>query len=368
MFYQCTRCDRRYELDEVIWRCRCGHPLELVGRGGFAASQIDDSEAGLWRYAEALPRIQPDARLDLGERMTPLVHMNLRDLPVRVKMDFLLPTGSYKDRGSCILISLLKGLGVERVADDSSGNAGASIAAYAAAADIECSIYLPTGNSPAKLAQVSAYGAKLVQVGGGRAAASARVRELPRDIFYASHNWHPAFGAGTATMGFEIWEQLGHRCPTAIVAPAGNGSIILGCFRAFEMLRLSGAVQQLPRLYAAQSEAFPSVADSLDKGMDEPLPARRGETIAEGIACEIPVRGREVLRAIRLSHGDALKVADQEIVDAISRLGYAGFFVEPTAAVGAAGYLKLVDRGILNPDEPNVVVLTGTGLKTAAEC
>jgi threonine synthase len=281
-----------------------------------------------------------------------------------MKLDFLFPTGSFKDRGSALLISKLRSLGVSDILDDSSGNAGASTAAYAAAAGIRCTIYSPAGNSPNKLAQIAAYGAKLVPIAGDRDAVADATREAARTRFYASHNWHPIFLVGVSTLGFEIWEQLGRRAPEAIIAPAGQGTILLGLWRAFSALRQSGAVTTIPRLYAVQSANFPSLAEAWEVGASIPRPSQHGPTIAEGIACRLPLRGAAVLEALRESNGGALSVTEVEIQNARRLLAEGGYYVEPTSATAGAGFRKLLDTE-LDPDGSNVIVLTGSGLKSS---
>src|SRR5262249_40218668 len=161
------------------------------------------------------------------EGWTPLLEAPEREL--LLKLDFLFPTGSFKDRGSTILMNRLAQLGVREALEDSSGNAGASIAAYGAAAGIDCEVYVPARASGAKLAQIAAYGAKVVAVPGSRQEVTETALRRSEALFYASHNWHPLFLEGTRTLGFEIWEQLAFQAPAAVVTPVGAGSTLLGC-------------------------------------------------------------------------------------------------------------------------------------------
>jgi threonine synthase len=305
-----------------------------------------------------------EARVSLGEQTTPLITSG--PLGVLLKLDHLLPSGSYKDRGAAVLASRLTDLGVKNVMLDSSGNAGAAVSTYCAAAGIECRVFVPASNSPVKLAQIAAVGGKLEPVEGLRQDAALAAKAAAAGCFYASHNWSADFGAGLATVAFELWEQLGRRAPSSIAAPCGNGGIILGLFRGFDALMRGGLVDGLPRLIAVQSSAFDSVAHAIAHGLTEP--ERRdsgGVTIAEGIACELPLRGRQVLDAIQSSAGSALAVSEAEIKAATLRLASSGFYVEPTAAVGYAGFTGLRDRNQddLVGDTP-VVILSGTGLKS----
>jgi threonine synthase len=320
---------------------------------------VDGAEPGLWRYAAALPDIDPGHRPRLGEVVTPLVATGCLGAACELKLDHLMPTGSYKDRGAAVLVGLLRQAGVPEILEDSSGNAGAAIAAYAARAGMGCTIYSPAGNSPAKLAQVRAYGAELVTVEGDRAATAEAALAAAGRTFYASHNRHPAFVAGVSTLGFELWEQGGFSLPDHVVVPVGYGSLVLGLDRAFGAL----AGPRPPRIHAVQSEAYPAIARALEAGAADVEAAGGGPTLAEGIASRRPVRGPAVLRALRASGGGAVTVSDGEVAGALRTLARVGFLVEPTSAAAAAGFVRLVRSGRIAPGERAVVLLTGSGLK-----
>ena len=360
--YRCAACGRSVDADEPVWRCDCGGLLELGPPAAFDRSLIDTSEHGFWRYAAALPRLYRDERIRLGDRLTPIVETDLYGRRVHLKLDYLLPTGSYKDRGASVLMASLRRLGITDVMDDSSGNAGAAAAAYAAAAGMKCTIYVPAGNSQPKLAQIAAYGAHLVTIAGSRAAVADAVVMKSRTEFYASHVWHPLYPAGVATLGYELWEQLGYQAPRAVVVPAGQGSLVLGLSRAFEALLKGGAIEAPPAIVAVQSQAFPALTQAFDGGTNAASGANTlRTTVAEGIACERPARLEAVVAALRASKGRALTVSDDDIQNAFITLSRKGFYVEPTSAVAAAGF-KEADldgtSGVI------VVVLTGSGLKS----
>lgn len=362
--YVCSQCGTAYAADVAIWCCAKdrgilnGWPVT-----SFAEKNVDVSEAGLWRYAYALPPLPIEKRVRLGEVMTPMVLSEA--LSATLKLDFMLPSGSYKDRGSAVLISRLAHLGIRRVVEDSSGNAGASIAGYSAASGIACEIYVPAGNSPDKLAQIKAYGADLHAIDGDRAAVADAALRAAESSFYASHNYHPDFHAGVSTVGFEIWEQLGHRAPDAVVVPAGHGSIVLGLHRAFKSLAMARAAR-MPKIFAVQSRAFSSLARAWADGKDSPAPVQQGTTIAEGIATRLPLRGRDVLAAVQESEGEVFDVSEDAIKRALARLVRHGFFAEPTSAVAIAGLDVLRDQGMVSREASRVVVvLTGNGLKAS---
>jgi threonine synthase len=275
-----------------------------------------------------------------------------------LKLESLNPTGSFKDRGAAVLLTYLQGRGVRRLVEDSSGNAGAAIAAYGARAGIGASIYVPAAASAGKLAQIAAYGAEVRRVTGSREAVAEAARGAPG--VYASHCWHPAFFHGTKTIAYELWEQLGWRGPDWVVSPVGHGTLLLGLALGFRELRAAGAIPRLPRLAAVQAAACAPLA-----GPALGLPDSAGDTMAEGIRTRQPARGPEILRAVEESEGRWEVVAEAEIQEAWARLAAEGVYVEPTAAVAPAAAWRLLERGVVGRDETLVVPVTGHGLKTA---
>ncbi|MGH7047795.1 MAG: pyridoxal-phosphate dependent enzyme, partial [Stellaceae bacterium] len=239
--YRCAVCGRSWVADRPLWRCDCGSPLELEPGAGLRRGDIATGEASLWRYASALALRGPPT-VSLGEGWTALVRRDWAGVPVWFKLEAQMPTGSFKDRGTAAMINHLIEVGVGPIHEDSSGNAGSSIATYAAAAGIPCQIFVPAAAPRAKLVQIAAAGAGLRRVPGSRQAvteaalAAADVRSVDAGSFYASHNWHPYFIEGTKTLAFELWEQLGFRLPDNILVPTGYGSNILGLERGFDAL------------------------------------------------------------------------------------------------------------------------------------
>jgi threonine synthase len=358
--YVCASCGSKYPLSPVRWRCNCGGLLDITAPR-VRVEDFDKSRTGVWRYSSLLPPISAGARLNLGERSTPLVRVE--DLGVHLKLEYWSPSGSYKDRGAAILVSRLKADSVKRIVLDSSGNAGAAMATYSAAAGLDCQVFVPAGNSVAKLAQVVAVGGRVQRVEGTRQDATAAAMRAPK-AFYASHNWSPDFAAGLGTLGFEMWEQLGYEVPSSVIAPCGNGGILLGVRRGFQSLVDAHLASHVPKLIGIQSTAFNAVEVAMNRGLDvtEPIDTGHG-TVAEGIACRNPIRGAELIAAITGTGGSALSVSDEEIVSASLRLAERGYYVEPTAAVGFAGFLRMRELGDEQLGDSPVVVLSGVGLK-----
>jgi threonine synthase len=304
-------------------------------------------------------------RITLGEGWTPLVTDCWADASIYWKLDSLMPTGSYKDRGVSVMVNWFVGQGAHLLVDDSSGNAGASLACYAGRAGLAARIYVPESAPEPKRAQISVYGAELVEVHGPRSMATKAAEtdtQNSRQIAYASHAWHPAFLLGQMTCAWEIWEQLGGRVPDWVVAPVGNGGLLLGTWRGFQHLYHSGVTERLPRLLAVQAEPYTPIYDAFHNGLDDIHPDPRVEKIrADGIAISYPVHALGVLQAVRQSQGDMVAVEEEEIAAAQERLAERGLFVEATSATVAAAVEK--KRPALAADDTLVAILTGHGLK-----
>jgi threonine synthase len=286
--------------------------------------------------------------------------------PVRFKLEFMMPSGSFKDRGMTVMVSHLKSRGVDRVLEDSSGNAGASLSAYAAAGGLSCRVLVPETASYPKIAQIAACGADVVTVAGSRQDVADAALRQSAEIFYASHNWQPFFVEGVKTLAYELWEQLGFRPPDTVVVPLGYGSNVLGCDRGFDELLRRGEIGARPRLFGVQAANCAPYHAAFRAGAERLVPTEIAPTIAEGIASAKPTRVVEVLRAVRESGGAVVAVDEAEIVEALRALARRGLYVEPTSAVAAAGLTRLQANGAIRPEETTVLVLTGSGLKASA--
>ena len=327
---------------------------------GFQRGEIITTNASLWRYASALA--MPGApRVTLGEGWTPLVLRNWRGAEIHFKLESQMPTGSFKDRGTAVMLNHLLEVGVGPIHEDSSGNAGASIATYAAAAGIPCRIYVPAAAPRAKLVQIAVSGADVRSIPGTRQDVTEAALTAIGESFYASHNWQPFFIEGTKTLAFELWEQLGFRVPDNILVPTGYGSNILGLERGVDELERGGEIAARPRLFAVQAANCAAFAAAWSAGADRFAPFAAQPTVADGIATRVA----EVLAALRRSRGGVVAVAEEEIAPALAALGRLGLFVEPTAATAGAALTKLLSDGTITADQTTVAVLTGSGLKAA---
>ncbi len=357
----CPDCYRFYPIDQTRWRCDCGSPLDLEFKSQFPIKKILKRGPTLWRYREAIPILQNESILSMGEGFTPLEEMEVNGHRVFLKIDYLFPTGSYKDRGATVLISKMKELRIQKVVEDSSGNAGSAIAAYCAKAGIKCEIYVPESTSSGKLVQIQAYGATLKKVQGSREKTAEVAMEAASKIYYASHYWNPFFLHGTKTFAFEIWEQIGWKAPDALVLPVGHGTLLLGASIGFKELKEAGMVKRIPKIVGVQSAACAPLFQAFKKGGRENFPIEKKETIAEGIAIANPARGKQILEAIRETGGEVLAVTEKEIRMAMKEMSRKGHFIEPTSAATIAGLKKYLEK-----IEKEVVVstLTGMGLKS----
>ncbi|MEU4351226.1 pyridoxal-phosphate dependent enzyme [Streptomyces sp. NPDC023838] len=363
--YRCPQDGTRVPVEAAApWCCpACGGPWDLdFAAGAVELKSLTGRVGSLWRYAEALPLDGPPP-VTLGEGRTPLVP--LTDT-VTAKLDFLMPTLSFKDRGAVMLAELARRLAPERVIADSSGNAGTSVAAYLARAGLPCTVYVPEATSPKKVEQIGAHGARVVRVPGDREA-TARAARTAADTpgtFYASHVFNPYFLHGTKTYVYELWEELGGRLPGAIVVPVGNGTLLLGAALATAELYAHGLIPERPALVAVQAEAVSPLAGAFRAGTEEVAQVAEvasAETLAEGIAIPRPPRARQILRAVRESGGTFLTVTEDQIRAAQLDLAGRGLFVEST---GVACWAAVTASPEALGGREAVVPLCGAGLKT----
>jgi threonine synthase len=332
---------------ESAWRCEsCGGPFDLESWSSPSGGWPDRGR-GLWQFRDWLP---VEGAVSLGEPETALVEVG-RGV---CKLEGGLPTGSFKDRGSAALVSQLVADGVTTIAVDSSGNAGASLAAYCAAAGIAARVYVPASASAAKLVQIEAYGAETVRVPGTRAdVAEAAVGD---SRIYASHIWSPYFLVGTQTFAFELTTQLGGEPPAAVLFPVGAGTLLLGSYLGFRALRDAGLTDRLPRLYGVQAAACAPFHAAWTETEARPCEG----SLAEGLLIARPPRLAAVVAAVRETGGEILAVDESAIASAVVELARHGVYAEPSAAVAWAGFKAVPD------EEDAVVALTATGLKATA--
>lgn len=352
--YRCIECKAEYPGFGLPIICPgCGGSFNLTD---LTYCQPDDRQEGIWRYQAAfgLPEIQRP--IYLGEGSTALVPSKFDGKQVFLKCEHLNPSGSFKDRGTAILASLLRSRQITEVVEDSSGNAGASLALYSAPAGLKSTVYVPASTSGPKLNQIKAIGVGVLPVEGPREAAHQAVEQAVHTggKAYASHAYLPFHLAGYATILFEVFEQLGIM-PGTVVAPIGHGSLFLGLVLAGESLQKAGLGKR-PKFIGVQPA---NCAPVVTAWRGEKFEGTQGTSIAEGTQVSRPARGKEILDHLIQGEDQLLEIPEKEIIEAHQQLVSHGFYVEPTSAMVMAGVKgKLEDL-----PAPIVFVLTGSGLK-----
>ncbi len=345
---ECQFCGKNW--NDQSWSCSCGGPLDYIVS---STSPLFARKPGIWRYLSLLP-LPPGEQITLGETLTPLVPLS-KGSNTLLKLEYCLPTGSFKDRGAAAVISLCHAWKVKSVVEDSSGNAGASIAAYAARAGLPSRIFVPASASRSKVQQIQAYGASVQEVAGTREEVARQAQDCARDSYYAGHSWSPFFLWGVASMAMELFEQM-KKAPDLMILPVGSGTLLLGLFLGFSRLREHGLINRLPELVGVQASGCAPLYSSWTGGV-----FKRRETIAEGIRIANPPRSEQVLEAVRATGGRVLQVSDEEILLAWRRMIGSGFYIEPTSAVPIAAWEKMEKSDLAG--KVVVIPLTGHGLK-----
>lgn len=358
---QCAECAARYAPNMTRLACaECAAPFDVA---------YERDAASL--HAIPTPLHNPDSAVTLGEGDTPSVPLpsiaaRLSITALYAKLEFMNPTGSFKDRGTAVMMSMAAEMGASEVVEDSSGNAGASVAAYAARAGIAAHIFAPASAPAAKLGQIAVYGATAHLIEGSRQDVTAAAVDFARQsgLVYASHNLSPYFLEGTKTFAYEIARRFGgDNLPNHIVIPVGNGSLLIGAHKGFAELRRAGVIDAPPRLHAVQARAVMPLAAAF--AGDAPAPdSNSGATIAGGIAVANPPRLNQSLRALRDTGGSAIAVSDENIRRWHTLLAREeGIFAEPTSAAAFASLEALIAQGVISQSESVLLPVTGFGLK-----
>lgn len=343
MEYKCSKCLKRETTMTNLAMCECGGLWQLDQKQVyFDEGKVDQDALGIFRYRAFMPLMGETWRsISMGEGMTPIISY---DSNAALKMDYMMPTLSFKDRGSAVLMAHLKAIGVKRVVQDSSGNAGKSIAAYAARAGIACEIFVPSGTAENKIDKIKSFGADVTVVEGTRDHCAEVCRQKVSDdkVYYASHVYNPFFYEGTKTYLYEVYETL-KRLPKYLFVPVGNGTLLIGILRAIEDLMRTHLIKSAPKVVMVQSACCAPLAISALKQSKVPAFVTPQFTLAEGIAIGKPMRGMEILEGIAHLNGDAVMVSEQEIEKAHRLLAQKGIYCEMTTAATFAGYLKYCD-------------------------
>ena len=306
------------------------------------------SGRGLWRYrAELAVRGEP---VTLGEGATPIVAYD----KYLLKLEGISPTGSFKDRGAATAITAARAAGARTVIEDSSGNAGTAIAAYAAAAGLRARIFAPDDIVAAKARAIQVLGAELIKVSGPRSAVTEAAVVAAKDAYDVGHARDDAFLEGTKTIAYELFEELGDQLHD-VITPVGQGTVLIGMAMGFADLVASGKIERAPRLHGVQSEACAPLVRGASLG--RPAPVVRQPSIADGIRIPEPTRAERSYNAVRYSGGRWIAVADDAIERAWRQAASVGLLMEPTSAA------SIVGARVLNLPHGSVLIITGSGLK-----
>jgi threonine synthase len=340
----------------------CGNALSARVQADFDKARIKDRNFSLWRYANYFPYVGDGNIVTLGEGWTPLVRFSDNIL---FKLENSNPTGSFKDRGSTVLISalhkLVKAAG-GYICEDSSGNAGASVAAYAARAELKAKIYVPDTVTGPKLNQIQFYGAEVTKLSGSRSAIAEAAQASENKKFYVGHILHPLFRDGIRTLAYEIAEQMNWRLPDRVYIPVSAGTLLLGITEGFAHLLQSKAISSIPTIIACQTNQVSPLYYRL-KNINY-APPLVINSVADALLSVNPPLLELMIKELNEAKGDAVMVEEDEIVNAFEELAKRGFFVEPSSAVAYAAFKKQVKDETISKKDKIVIVMTGSGLKT----
>lgn len=373
----CSKCNKRYDIDNVMTLCSCGGPIMVDYDYRQAAQMIDKDNSterpwSMWRYREILP-VRDDANIiSLGEGGTPLLpsaaigaELGLKHL--YFKDESVNPTGSFKARGLGMAVSRAKELGIGRVIIPTAGNAGSAVAAYAARAGIDCKVVMPKDVPAPFLVDCVYHGAQIELVDGSIKDCGERVAELVRDEgwFSMATLKEPYRIEGKKTMGYELAEHFDHNLPDVVIYPTGGGTGLIGMWKAFdEMERMEWIDSRRPRMVAVQSDGCAPIPRAYEQGRDRAEEWQNPHTLAAGLRVPSAVGDFLMLRAIRESGGLALAVSDEEIIrDTFEIASKEGIFTAPEGGAVLSCLKQMLAKGDVSSNDRIVLFITGSGYK-----
>jgi threonine synthase len=381
--YRCSLCHHEYEPQELIYTCpKDGGNLDVIldyagiSRGLDVADILQSPELSLWRYLPLVPVNDP------GGNDTPIHAAGYTPVfklarlagahgvgQLWVKDESRNPTASFKDRASAVVVARGRDIKAQVVVTASTGNAGAALAGMAAAIGQKAVIFTPRSAPPAKIAQLLIYGAQVYLVDGTYDDAFDLTIQASNEFGWYCRNtgYNPFTIEGKKTAAFEIWEWMRktkavQNATLNVFVPVGDGNIISGIHKGFKELAQLGWLEYMPRIYGVQVEGSAAIANAFLSETETIIPVS-ARTIADSISVDLPRDGIRAVRAARETGGSFIVVSDNEIISAISELGKAGIFAEPAGAASYAGLVKAVNTARVKPEEPVLVLNTGSGLK-----
>ena len=353
---KCIECNIRMDPDFTIYSCKvCNGPLDIEYSHPVIGSFNSYNRESLG---------------SLGEGQTPIVQLSKSASQFRVhslyaKLEYFNPTASFKDRGSARLVQILKENGCVEFVEDSSGNAGASLAAYASRVGIKAHIFVSENAPKSKLLQIQSYGAIIHKICGSRNKVEREALSFveKNNLIYASHSRSPYFLEGMKTFSYELINNFINldKFPDHIVFPVGNGSLLIGVWKGLEELVALGELKKIPKLHCIQPELVMPVVNKFN---NNEYIVSANETIASGASVEKPFRMNQIIDAIRCTDGGAIGVSEKDILNSYTHLSQVeGIFAEPTSALALAGTKLLVDSGVIAAADSVLIPITGIGLK-----
>ena len=333
---------------------KCGLPLDIDGLD----PSVDiitglGGRAGVFKYLD--PGIF-SKYVSLGEGDTPIIYNG--DLKLYFKLDYLNPSGSFKDRGSASAVSIAYMFGFKDVVEDSSGNAGASISLYSSSIGIKPHIFIPRDAPSGKASLIRLLGG-IIHYSNDRAEAynDALGYSRKNSYYYIGHVINPYFNTGLRSIAYEVFNH--NLKPDNIIVPVGSGGLFLGLYNGFKDIHLNGLIDEMPRIHAVEVAGYERISRMVS-GVT--IYVDKVSKLADGLRVEGPPRILEIRDALDKCGGGVIVVDDEEIREALKILLSRGYIIEPTSAVAYAGYLKgleynIIDKGI------DLIILTGSGFK-----
>ena len=385
-WFECfSGCGVRYSLEEILFRCpQCGSLLEvrhdvaaLQSRPGKEWRELFDTrmgrESGVWSRKEVvLPELRPESIVSLGEGNAPLIRSEAlaREFgvaEVRVKQCGTSHTGSFKDLGMTVLVSMVNQIRskVRAVACASTGDTSAALSAYCAAAGLPSIVFLPKDRvSLAQLIQPIANGAITLSIDTDFDGCMKIVQEITRDgSIYLANSMNSLRVEGQKTISFEIAQQLNWEVPDFVVVPGGNLGNVSAIASGFVLMKQMGLVERIPRLVCAQTERANPFYKAYVHGFERQDAMTAGNTLATAIQIGNPVSFPKAIVAMKQTNGIVEQVTEAELANAANRADRFGFFNDPQTGVALAATAKLVRSGAISKSSKIVVISTAHGLK-----
>ena len=346
----CKSCKEIYDPIATPTICKkCGKPLNIDISEDIEL-KFDIKLPGIYKYIP-INLFRNNNVYSLGEGDTPLVKVTEK---LFFKLEYLNPSGSFKDRGAAAAVKIAYDYGYKCVIEDSSGNAGASISLYSIVYGLEPHIFIPVDAPENKKKFIKILGANLhIVKNRGEAYKKAIEYAVKNNYYYIGHIINPYFNLGLESLGIELASQQKHI--DNIIVPVGSGGLYLGIYNGLRRSLEKEYLDAMPKIHPIEVEGYIRLQE-IHRKMDK-------SKLGDGLRVPGPPRKDEIINAVKSCGGIPLSISDDEIIESLKRLVKLGFIVEPTSATAYAGYTKLIEEGLIGKDEVSIIILTGSGLK-----